>query len=72
MGRDGRQYERLGEAAEAGGHNVTAARSRGCPTALCWHFGKFVFVQDIAQLKAASDRTAACYATGAWALEPAA
>jgi 2,6-dihydroxypseudooxynicotine hydrolase len=37
---------------------------------LCWHFGKFVFVQDIAQLKAASAKTAACYARGAWALEP--
>ena len=63
------EYERAAEAAETAGHSITAAQS-WLRAALCWHFGKFVFVQDLAQLKAASDRTAACYAHGAWALEP--
>jgi 2,6-dihydroxypseudooxynicotine hydrolase len=63
------EYERLAEAAEAKGHALTAAQS-WMRASLCWHFGKFVFVQDMAQLKAASEKTAACYARGAWALEP--
>jgi len=63
------EYERAAEAAEAGGRSVTSGQS-WLRASLCWHFGKFVFVQDLAQLKAASDRTAACYARGAWALEP--
>jgi dienelactone hydrolase len=63
------EYERAAEAAETAGHSITAGQS-WLRAALCWHFGKFVFVQDLAQLKAASDRTAACYARGAWALEP--
>jgi len=68
-GATGAEYERAAEAAEVAGHHVTAGQS-WLRAGLCWHFGKFVFVQDIAQLKAASDKTAACYARGAWALEP--
>lgn len=68
-GMTGAEYERAAEAAEVAGHHVTAAQS-WLRAGLCWHFGKFVFVQDIAQLKAASDKTATCYARGAWALEP--
>jgi 2,6-dihydroxypseudooxynicotine hydrolase len=63
------EYERAAGAAEAAGNRITAGRS-WLRAGLCWHFGKFVFVQDLAQLKAASDRAAACYAHGAWALEP--
>jgi 2,6-dihydroxypseudooxynicotine hydrolase len=63
------EYERAAEAAESGGHSLSAAQS-WLRAGLCWHFGKFVFVQDLAQLKAASERTAACYGRGAWALEP--
>jgi 2,6-dihydroxypseudooxynicotine hydrolase len=63
------EYERLAEAAEASGHKLTAAQA-WMRAGLFWHFGKFVFVQDLAQLKAASDRTAAFFARGAWALEP--
>jgi 2,6-dihydroxypseudooxynicotine hydrolase len=63
------EYERLAESAEAHGHSLSAAQA-WMRASLCWHFGKFVFVQDIAQLKAASEKTATCYARGVWALEP--
>ncbi len=63
------QYEQAAESAEAAGHRLTAAQS-WLRAGLCWHFGKFVFVQDLAQLKAASDRAVSDYARGAWALEP--
>lgn len=63
------EYERLAEAAEKAGRKLTAAQA-WMRASLCWHFGKFVFVQDIAQLKAASKKTATCYFRGAWALEP--
>ncbi len=63
------EYERAAEAAEGAGNRITSGQS-WLRAGLCWHFGKFVFVQDLAQLKAASDRTAACYASGAWALDP--
>jgi 2,6-dihydroxypseudooxynicotine hydrolase len=62
-------YERAAESAEAAGHHLTAAQS-WLRAGLCWHFGKFVFVQDMDQLKAASDRAASDYERGAWALEP--
>jgi 2,6-dihydroxypseudooxynicotine hydrolase len=63
------EYERMAEAAQKAGHKLTAGIA-WLRAGLCWHFGKFVFVQDVAQLKAASERTAACYLRGAWALEP--
>ncbi len=63
------EYEQAAKAAEAAGHKLTAGQS-WLRAGLCWHFGKFVFVQDEAQLKAASDRTAADYGRGAWALDP--
>ena len=63
------EYEQAAEAAEAAGHRLTAAQS-WLRAGLCWHFGKFVFVHDVAQLKAASDKAASDYARGAWALEP--
>jgi 2,6-dihydroxypseudooxynicotine hydrolase len=63
------EYEKAAQTAEAAGHRMTAAQS-WLRAGLCWHFGKFVFVHDLAQLRAASDRTASDYARGAWALEP--
>jgi 2,6-dihydroxypseudooxynicotine hydrolase len=62
-------YERAAEEAESAGRRVTAGQA-WLRAGLCWHFGKFVFVQDADQLRQASDRTAACYGRGAWALEP--
>jgi dienelactone hydrolase len=68
-GVTGAEHERAAEDAEKAGHRVTAGQS-WLRAGLCWHFGKFVFVHDPAQLKAASDKAAACYSRGAWALEP--
>jgi dipeptidyl aminopeptidase/acylaminoacyl peptidase len=68
-GRTAQEYEVAAEAADAAGHRLTAAEGWR-RAALCWHFGKFVFVEDEAQLRAASDRTVSCYQRGLWALEP--
>ena len=62
-------YEQMAEDAESDGHSLTAAQA-WIRAGLCWHFGKFVFMEDLDQLKKASDRAAAAYARGAWALEP--
>jgi 2,6-dihydroxypseudooxynicotine hydrolase len=62
-------YETMAEEAEHAGRRLTAGQA-WIRAGLCWHFGKFVFVHDLEQLRAASDRTASCYARGAWSLEP--
>ena len=64
-----REHEAAAEAAEAAGRRLTAAGAWQ-RAALCWHFGKFVFMEDLDQLRAASERTAACYQRGLRALEP--
>jgi 2,6-dihydroxypseudooxynicotine hydrolase len=63
------QYERAAEEAENAGRRITAGQA-WLRAGLCWHFGKFVFVQDPAQLREASRSAAGCYTRGAWALEP--
>jgi dienelactone hydrolase len=68
-GRTGQYYERLAQEAEAAGRNVTAGGAWR-RAALCWHWGKFVFVDDPDQQRAAHDRTVACFRRGAAALTP--
>src|SRR5438309_10680965 len=68
-GRTAREHEAAAEAAEAAGQRLTAA-GRWLRAAMCWHFGKFVFMEDLDQLRAASERTAACYQPGLRALAP--
>jgi dipeptidyl aminopeptidase/acylaminoacyl peptidase len=68
-GRTGQYYERLAEEAEAAGSNVTAGEAWR-RAALCWHWGKFVFVDDLDQQRAAHDRTVACFRRGAATLSP--
>jgi len=68
-GRTACHYEQLAEAAEAGGHTVTAGEAWR-RAALCWHWGKFVFVDDPDQQRAAHDRTVACFGRGAASLTP--
>jgi 2,6-dihydroxypseudooxynicotine hydrolase len=68
-GRTAHEYEVAAEAAEASGHALTAAEAWR-RAGLCWHFGKFVFVEDDAQLRDASERTVSCYQRALWALEP--
>lgn len=63
------RYEAIAERAEAAGRRLTAAgawRRAG----ICWHWGKFLFVDHPDQQRAAHERTVACYARGAWALNP--
>jgi dienelactone hydrolase len=63
------RYEQLAEAAEAAGHRETAdgAWRRA---SLAWHWGKFVFVDDLVQQRAAHERSVACYRRAAAALTP--
>ena len=68
-GRTARYYERLAEAAEAAGRALTAGGAWR-RAALCWHWGKFVFVDDLVQQRAAHDRTVACFRRGAATLTP--
>jgi dienelactone hydrolase len=63
------EHEHHAQEAEKDGHRLTAAQA-WIRAGLCWHFGKFVFMEDLDQLKHASERAASCYGRGAWALEP--
>ena len=62
-------YEQLAEAAQDAGQRETAAGAWQ-RAALAWHWGKFVFVDDPAQQRAAHDRSVACYRNCAQALTP--
>jgi len=68
-GRTGQHYERLAENADEAGRKVTAGEAWR-RAALCWHWGKFVFVDDLDQQRAAHDRTVACFRRGAATLSP--
>jgi 2,6-dihydroxypseudooxynicotine hydrolase len=68
-GRTAQRYERLAEAAEAAGREVTAGEAWR-RAALCWHWGKFVFVDHPDQQRAAHERTVACFRRGAGTLSP--
>jgi 2,6-dihydroxypseudooxynicotine hydrolase len=68
-GRTGQYYEQLAQAAEAAGRTATAGEAWR-RAALCWHWGKFVFVDDLDQQRAAHDRTVTCFRRGAATLRP--
>jgi 5-aminopentanamidase len=68
-GRTAQYYERLAEAADEAGQKVTAGQAWR-RAALSWHWGKFVFVDDPDQQRAAHDRTVACFRRGAATLSP--
>ncbi|MGH3280886.1 MAG: alpha/beta hydrolase family protein [Trebonia sp.] len=63
------RYEQLAEAAEDAGQRRTAAGAWQ-RAALAWHWGKFVFVDDPVQQRAAHDRAVACFRKAAPALSP--
>ncbi len=63
------RYEQLAEAAEADGQHRTAAGAWQ-RAALAWHWGKFVFVDDPVQQRAAHERTVACFFKAAPGLAP--
>jgi 2,6-dihydroxypseudooxynicotine hydrolase len=62
-------YEQLAQAAEDAGQRHTAAGAWQ-RAALAWHWGKFVFVDDPAQQRAAHERAVACFLRAAPALTP--
>lgn len=68
-GRTGQAYEDLAGRAEAQGHRVTAGGAWR-RAALCWHWGKFVFVEHPAEQRAAHERTVFCFRKGAETLSP--
>jgi predicted amidohydrolase/dienelactone hydrolase len=68
-GRTAQYYERLAEAAGESGQKLTAGEAWR-RAALCWHWGKFVFVDDLDQQRMAHDRTVACFRRGAATLGP--
>jgi hypothetical protein len=62
-------YEQLAVAAEDAGELETAAGAWQ-RAALAWHWGKFVFVDDPKQQRAAHDRAVACFRKAVPALSP--
>jgi 5-aminopentanamidase len=68
-GRTAQHYEELAERAEAAGRAVTAGEAWR-RAALCWHWGKFVFVDHPDEQRAAHERTVACFRRGAATLSP--
>ncbi|MBV9096363.1 MAG: alpha/beta hydrolase [Streptosporangiaceae bacterium] len=68
-GRTAQHYERAAETAEAAGTPVTAGQAWR-RAALCWHWGKFVFVDHPGEQRAAHERTVACFRRGAGTLSP--
>jgi len=68
-GRTAQYYEQLAGTADQAGQRLTAGEAWR-RAALCWHWGKFVFVDDLDQQRAAHDRTVACFRRGAATLSP--
>jgi len=64
-----RHYEEVAAAAESRGDTLTAGES-WVRAATCWHFGKFVFMDDLAQQRTAHERTVADFRKGMASLEP--
>jgi 2,6-dihydroxypseudooxynicotine hydrolase len=62
-------YEQLAESAEDAGQPQTAVGAWQ-RAALAWHWGKFVFVDDPVQQRAAHERSVACFFRAAPALTP--
>src|SRR5260221_1578697 len=52
-------HEEMGNKALAGGYNYSAGQ-HSTRAAVCYHFGKFLFVNDIAQMKEAHRRAVEC------------
>jgi 2,6-dihydroxypseudooxynicotine hydrolase len=63
------RHEELAQEAETRNSPISAGEAYA-RAALCYHFGKFVFFDDLAQLRAASDATATCYSKAASWLDP--
>ncbi len=63
------RYEAVAEEAAADGRLVTAGEAWR-RAALCWHWGKFVFVHRPDEQRAAHERAVSCFRRGAGTLSP--
>jgi dienelactone hydrolase len=63
------RYEAIAKAADARGETQTAGEA-WVRASLCWHFGKFVFMEDPAEQRAAHERTVECFRRGMKSLQP--
>jgi 2,6-dihydroxypseudooxynicotine hydrolase len=64
-----REFEKLAEDAEARGAKLSGSDAWR-RAAMCWHWGKFLFMDDPAKSAIAQQRMAECYQRGLWSLEP--
>jgi 2,6-dihydroxypseudooxynicotine hydrolase len=64
-----REFEDLAIQAEERGSKLSASEAWR-RAAMCWHWGKFLFMEDPAKSVAAQQRMAECYDRGLWSLEP--
>jgi hypothetical protein len=56
-------HENMGGSALADGYNLSATEHLKT-AAICYHFGKFLFVHDVAQMRIAHDKAIDCHRTG--------
>jgi len=63
------EYEKLAESAEQRGARRSAAEAWR-RAALCWHFGKFNWFDDIEKAQHAQRRLNACFERALWSLKP--
>ena len=56
-------HEDMGRSALADGYNLSAAEHLKT-AAICYHFGKFLFMYDVAQMRIAHDKAIDCHRTG--------
>lgn len=68
-GASARRYEAIAEAAAARGESETAGQA-WLRAAMCWHFGKFLFTDDMGQQRAAHERTVESFKHGMSTLVP--
>jgi dienelactone hydrolase len=63
------RFEEVAVAAEAAGRKLTAGQA-WMRAAMCAHWGKFLFMEDMQQQRAAHEQAVACFAKGMWSLTP--
>jgi dienelactone hydrolase len=63
-------HEDMGRSALAAGHTLSAAEHL-TTAAVCYHFGKFLFVHDVPQMRVAHDKAVDCHRTALPHMRPA-
>ncbi len=65
----GGEHERLAAAADARGHRRTAGEAF-VRAAVCYHFAKFAWLEDLSKVRSATERSVACHQRGMRLLDP--